>query len=111
MNQKIAVVGEADSILLFRAVGVETHCVQDGAAAEKAIHRLAQAGYAVIYITESMAQAAAEAVARYRAEPFPAIIPIPGSDGPTGQGMKAIRASIEKAVGTDILFGEEGERV
>ena len=107
MKQKIAVIGDPDSVLLFQALGIEVHPVRSASAAERAIHKLAQSEYAVIYITEPMAQAAAEAVARYRSALFPAIIPIPDGNGTTGLGMSGIRANVEKAIGSDILFGEE----
>lgn len=106
MNNKIAVIGDRDSVMLFKALGIDVHYAEDAALVEKTIHALAHAGYAVIYITEPAAAAASEAVARYKREPFPAIILIPNSKGTTGLGMRGIKADVEKAIGADILFGE-----
>ena len=36
---------------------------------------------------------------------LPAVIPIPGVHGNTGAGLERVRACVEKAVGSDILFG------
>lgn len=102
----IAVIGERDSVMLFKALGLHVEYASKQEQIEKAIHKLARSGYAVIYITEPAAQAAAEAVARYKTQAFPAIIPIPDRNGSTGLGMQGIRKDVEKAIGADILFGE-----
>jgi len=106
-NVSIAAVGDRDSVMLFKALGIEAVYVEDAHQTEKAIHRLAREGCAVIYITEQAAVLAQEAIERYKTEPFPAIIPIPNRAGTTGFGMQGIRANVEKAIGADILFGEE----
>ena len=62
---------------------------------------------AVILITEDTAARIPEAISRYRADPVPAIIPIPGASGSNGLGMANVRANVEKAVGADILFKED----
>ena len=105
---KIAVIGDRDSVMLWRALGIETVFADTAPEAEKAIHRLAREGAAAIYITEQVAELVPEAINRYFNEAFPAIIPIPNREGTTGLGMKGIRANIEKAIGADILFEEEG---
>ncbi len=106
MKNKIAVVGDKDSVMLFKAVGLDVKDVQTASQAQKAIHTLAQEGYAVIYITEDFAQKAQEAISLYDNQPFPAIIPIPDKDGIKGIGLQGIKKNVEKAVGADILFGE-----
>jgi len=106
-NTSIAAVGDRESVMLFRALGVETVYVNGAKETESAVHRLAREGVKVIYITEQAAEAAADIIERYKTEPFPAIIPIPGRTGTTGLGMRVIRENVEKAVGADILFGEE----
>lgn len=103
----IAAIGDRDSVMLFQALGVEAFYSNDPRETERTIHRLAKEGCKVIYITEQAAEAAKDALERYKTEPFPAIIPIPSRVGTTGLGMRAIRANVEKAVGADILFGEE----
>ena len=61
--------------------------------------------YAVIFITEDLAIALSEEIARYKDNPLPAIIPIPGVDGNFGIGISNVKKSVERAVGADILFG------
>ncbi|MBC8546538.1 V-type ATP synthase subunit F [Clostridiaceae bacterium NSJ-31] len=102
----IAAIGDRDSVMLFHALGIHAVYADDAQGIEKAIHQLAHAGCAVIYITEQAAVLAPEAIERYKTEPFPAIIPIPNRSGSLGLGMQGIRANVEKAIGADILFGE-----
>ncbi len=102
----IAAIGDRDSVMLFNALGVKTVYADTPQDTEKAIHKLAHEGYAVIYITEQAALLAPEAIKRYKTEAFPAIIPIPSRLGSNGLGMQGIRENVEKAIGADILFGE-----
>ena len=44
-----------------------------------------------------------EEVRKFDERPKPAIILIPGRDGPIGLGQSALKDAVEKAVGTDIL--------
>lgn len=108
---KIAVLGERDSIYGFAALGLSIHPVEDSAEGARILRHLAeQEGeqqYAVIYITESLAAKIEEEIDRYRSRRFPAIIPIPGVSGNTGAGMRAVKKSVEQAVGSDIIFNGE----
>ena len=102
-NGKCAVIGDRDSILLFKAVGIEVYPVTDGEQANKTLHRLARTGYAVVYVTEAMYPFCGETIREFQGEAYPAIIPIPDASCTQGIGMKAIRENVEKAVGLDIL--------
>ena len=53
---KIAVMGDRDSVLGFRALGLDVFFCDEAEAGRKTLHRLAQQDYAVIYITEQLAQ-------------------------------------------------------
>ncbi len=101
---KVGVIGDKDSVLGFRALGFEVFPVEGAEAAEALLHRLAAGNFAVVYVTEQVAAVIAPAIARYRNERFPAIIPIPGVLGNLGIGMGGVRQCVEKAVGADILF-------
>ena len=59
----------------------------------------------MIYITEALAARIPEEIERYRTAPRPAVILIPGISGNTGEGMSAVKKSVEQAVGSDIIFG------
>ncbi len=106
--QKIAVVGSRDTVLAFKALGLEVCPAETAQEASQAVYRLAEGGAAVIFITENYAAEIEETISRYRTVALPAIIPIPSASGATGEGMKRVRANVEKAIGADILFKEEG---
>ncbi|MDD6883196.1 MAG: V-type ATP synthase subunit F [Eubacteriales bacterium] len=105
---KIAVIGPKEAVLAFRAVGLDVVCVSTPEEASRAVFRLAEDGHAVIFITEAEAEQISETISRYKTSALPAIIPIPGATGANGYGMAAVRANVEKAIGADILFKEEG---
>lgn len=103
---KIAVIGEYDSIYGFAALGLDTFPVSDPDEAKQKLHKLAEGAYAVIYITEALAAVLMHEVEKYREEILPAIIQIPGVSGNTGAGVAGVKKSVEQAVGSDILFGD-----
>jgi V/A-type H+-transporting ATPase subunit F len=105
---KIAAVGPKEAVLAFKALGIDVRPVLSPEEASRAVFELAGAGYQVIFITEAEAEMIQETISRYKTSATPAIIPIPGASGTTGFGMAAVRANVEKAVGADILFKEEG---
>ena len=105
---KIAAVGAKDAVMAFQALGITVIPVETEEQASRAVFELAQKQYAVIFITEEEAARIPETISRYKTELLPAIIPIPGSAGPTGIGMQNVRDNVEKAIGADILFKEEG---
>ncbi len=103
---KIAVMGDRDSIYGFAAVGLEPFPITDTQAAADKLKSLAEGGeYAVIYITEELAARLEREIDYYSDRALPAIIQIPGVFGNTGNGMKAVKQSVERAVGSDIIFG------
>lgn len=107
---KIAVMGDRDSIYGFAAIGVDIFPVESREEAAKIIKRLAESQYAVIYITEELHAKLDNEIERYRQNRVPAIIPIPGAYGNTGRGMLDIKKSVERAVGSDIIFNNENDK-
>ena len=105
---KAAVMGDWDSIYGFSALGLDTFRIEADAGEEEAeemLKRLAQNQYEVIYITESLAARIPAQIDRYRVMQSPAVILIPGISGNTGEGLSAVKKSVEQAVGSDIIFG------
>ena len=100
---KIAVLGDKDSVLGFRALGLDVFVADTAGQARPVLHRLAKEGYAIIYLTEQLAAGLGAEIARYKDELTPAIILIPGKEGSLGMGMADIKTAVERAVGADIL--------
>ena len=100
---KIAVLGDQDSVLGFKALGLDVYPAESVEAARESLHRLAKEDYAIIYLTERLAAGLEPEIARYKDDLTPAIILIPGKDGSLGIGMAQVKKSVERAVGADIL--------
>lgn len=103
---KIAVMGDRDSIYGFAALGLDTYPVVDPVEAARRLRSFAEQGYAVVYITEALAASLETEIDRYREQMLPAIILIPGVSGNTGMGVRAVKKSVEQAVGSDIIFNQ-----
>lgn len=99
---KIAVLGDRDSVLGFKALGLDVVFAEDADTARHTLHRLAKENYAVIYITEQLAQLISGEVDRYKDAVTPAVILIPGKTGSLGLGQAALQSAVERAVGADI---------
>ena len=99
---KIAVLGDRDSVMGFKALGLDTFFVEEAEEARHTLHRIAKEDYAIVYITEQLAQLIPADIARYKTETTPAVILIPGKTGSLGLGAQALQTAIERAVGADI---------
>lgn len=100
---KIAVLGDRDSVMGFKVLGLDVFPVEDMDEARRTLHRLAKDTYAVIYVTEQLAVSLDAEIARYKDNLTPAIILIPGKEGSLGIGMSAISKTVERAIGADII--------
>ncbi len=99
----IAAVGDWESVMGFRALGLETYPVSSVEGARETVHRLARGNCAVIYLVEQYASQMQDVLDHYKDEIRPAIILIPGKSGSLGIGRDNLQRSIERAVGADIL--------
>ena len=100
---KIGVVGDKDSILAFKALGVDVYPVVSKEEARKTIDTLANENYGIIFVTEQVAALVEETVERYNRELLPAIILIPNHQGSSGIGIQKINDYVEKAIGSNIF--------
>lgn len=98
---RIAVIGDADSICGFAAVGMTVVPAKDANEAFDKLCELCAADFGMIFVTENVYSKIAEEYVRTDA--LPAIIPIPGGTGNTGVGMRDVSKFVEMAVGSDII--------
>ena len=104
---KTAVIGDYDSIYGFAATGLTIFPVKSAEEGEKTLKKIAGSGYDIIFVTESLASQIGDVIARYYESMTPAIIPIPGVKGNTGTGVENVKKNVMKAVGSDVLFGDD----
>ncbi|MDX9970628.1 MAG: V-type ATP synthase subunit F [Candidatus Gracilibacteria bacterium] len=115
-SHKIAIIGNKETILGFKALGIETFGATNREEAIKMLFDLknkeqtTEAGdekeskYAIIFITEDLAQEISkEEYQKLSKHALPAIIPVPSSKGTSGYGLKRIGKIIEMAIGSDII--------
>ncbi len=104
---KIGVLGDYDSIYGFAALGLDIFTVSTAEEGGEKLREMAGSGYGVIYITEALAAQIQKEIEKYEDQITPAVIPIPGVSGNTGAGIRGVKQTVERAVGSDILFSND----
>ena len=89
VTYRIAAVGAWESVMGFRAIGLDTYPVSRSMVA--------------LTLSETLAKEIPDVISRYKDELRPAIILIPGREGSFGIGRDNIQRAIGRAVGADIL--------
>jgi len=103
MDGKIAIVGDGDSIMVFKAAGVATFPAEDEAKAREILRKIAK-DYRIIFLTEELARPLSEFLKRFDEEPYPVVLSVPSKNGSTGHGGEMLKSAMERALGVDILF-------
>jgi V/A-type H+-transporting ATPase subunit F len=104
---KVGVIGDKDSILGFKVLGMEVFPVVKATEAEELIDKLAKEHFAIIFITEQIAIHILKTIDKHKDRKHPALVPIPGNGGSLGLGIQRVKESVERAVGADILFKDK----
>ena len=103
---KIAVLGGRDTVMGFKALGLDVFPASGADEAKEIFRHLtrdSEEEYAIIYVEENLAQYLEHEIARYKDALTPAVILIPGKEGSLGIGMDNVKTAVERAVGADIL--------
>ncbi len=103
MKGKIAIVGDGDSITVFKAAGVATFPAETEAKAREVLRKIARE-YKIIFLTEELARPLTDFLKRFDEEVYPVVLSIPSKSGSTGYGAEVLKSAMERALGVDILF-------
>ena len=106
MKGKSAIIGDGESILVFKAVGVEPFAVKSSAEAEKVLAEIAKL-YKIIFITDDFAAEIDDKIQRYNSQSYPIITSIPSKTGSNGYGESVLTRAMEKALGINIFAESE----
>ena len=106
MKDKMAIIGDGDSVLAFTACGVDAYSVTHPEKARDLLKKLANE-YKIIFITDILAKEIDDVIKRYTSSTYPVILSVPSKDGSNGYGMQGIKSAMEKALGVDVLFSNE----
>jgi V/A-type H+/Na+-transporting ATPase subunit F len=105
---KTLVIGDSATCLPFGAMGVDSVVVEETPNLIERVNELIKSGeYAAVFIGEPFMERLNEIVESARYEPLPSIIPIPTIAGSKGFGKRAIRETMKRAAGMDVM-GDEG---
>ncbi len=104
MTGKMAIIGNGDNVLAFKAGGVDAFTAKDAQQAREYLRKLAK-DYAVIFVTDGFCRELSQYLKRFNETAYPIIVPVPDGDGDFG--MELLRTAMERALGVDILFGRE----
>jgi V/A-type H+-transporting ATPase subunit F len=106
MTGKMAIVGDGDSIMVFKAAGVNAYAAEDEKKAREILRRIAK-DYAIIFLSENLAKPLAEFLKRFDETPYPVVVSIPSANGSSGYGFEVLKSAMERALGVDILFRKD----
>ncbi|MDR1821853.1 MAG: V-type ATP synthase subunit F [Oscillospiraceae bacterium] len=102
---KIGVIGSSDTVLGFRALGLNTFAADTEDEARRTLREITAegGGYAIIYIEEHLHTALAKDIAEFADKITPAIIAVPGRGGSTGKSLRSLEDAVLRAVGSNIF--------
>ncbi len=103
---KIAFLGDSESVKGYAAIGIKAFPCDEAEKAESIFKELCSGEYGIIFITEELALPLSDEIAKYDEKFMPTIIPLPGVKNNNGIGISRLKASVEKAVGSDIIFNK-----
>ena len=108
MQGETAIIGNGQSVLAFKAGGVDAYLAADADDARNILRRLART-YKVIFITDDLARPLDDLINRMNEQAYPVVVPVPSQTGANGYAKEKMRSQMERALGVDILFNREGK--
>jgi V/A-type H+-transporting ATPase subunit F len=98
-SSEMAVIGDKDTVLAFKALGVEAFYETERRAIIATLRQLVEKDYRIVFITEREAEKVNDYIESRAGIAFPIILPIPDGVNSYGYGNKRINANIERAIG------------
>lgn len=106
MKGRMAIIGDGDSVLAFKAGGVDAYSAVNAEEAHKILNKLAKS-YQIIFITDDLCRPLDEVIKKYITMPYPIILSVPSRFGSNGYGTEQLKSAMDKALGVDILFNND----
>ncbi len=106
MTGKLAIIGDGDSVLAFKAGGVDSYSAVNSTDAGAILTKIAKQ-YQIIFITDDFAKDLDQTMKKYLTSPYPIILTIPSKNGSNGYGVESLKKAMDKALGVDILFNKD----
>lgn len=100
---EIAMIGDRDSILGFKSLGVSVFPVNSKEECTTALKEVIRQDYKVAFVTEQMSPDPDVITELLLGRTFPVVTMIPSNRGKTGTAMKRLQELVRKAAGADVL--------
>ena len=104
MEGKVAVLGDADFVMPFSALGVDTYAVShEREQVVNASEQILDGDYALLVVAETVATMADEVLAATETKPTPCVVVVPFTQESEGFASEALGQVLKLATGIDIL--------
>ncbi len=104
MEGKVAVLGEADFVMPFSALGMDTFPVSQSADEITAsAQKILDEKYALVVVAENIAKTAEQVFSVRQNSPTPCVVVVPFTTEPEGLATQALGKTLKMATGIDIL--------
>lgn len=101
---RLAIIGSKNIIQSFKLFGIEIFPINSEEEGRAAIKKIDQSDYAVLFVTEDWMKKLDADLTELKKRPIPAVIPLPTHLGQSDYGVEELKKTVERAVGSDILF-------
>ena len=104
MEGKVAVIGDADFVMPFSALGADTFAVGDDASETVEVAKtIIENKYGLIVVAENTAPVVEEVFSAQQNEPIPCIVVVPFTTESEGFATRALGEVLKMATGINIL--------
>jgi len=104
MEGKVAVLGDADFVMPFSALGLDTYPVgQQTSDITQNAQKILDCKYVLVVVAENVAKTADEVFATRQKDSTPCVVVVPFTTEPQGYATRALGDVLKMATGIDIL--------
>lgn len=106
MENSVAVIGNIDSVLVFKTIGFDVFGVNTEVKARNTLNKLIHE-YKVIFITDDYAKCVEDIIEDTNLQAYPIVTVIPSGTNSNNYSLNKIKQGVERALGVNILFDKE----
>jgi len=104
MEGKAAVLGDADFVMPFSALGLDTFAVEPEAdSVAETASEILKRKYALVVVAENVAEAAEQVFEGTQKQPTPCVVVVPFTTEPAGFATQSLSKLLKMATGIDIF--------
>lgn len=104
MTNKIAIIGDTDTVVGFRLAGIlKAKTPTDKASTQRALTEFSQdRDVSLVIITERLAELSRETIEELSTRPYPVIVEIPDKKGQLTDKASPLRRLVKRAIGVEL---------